>query len=505
MRTAVTATVIGCVLSALLLACDRPIDQTSGHRVPAKTPLNFVDLPAHEPKPMPQVLPMYARLQLLSDIAGVELYQRVLRAKDDTGQVVLPGREKNLLKAEGDLAAIKQSLTELSETGPPTYALIHSLDRDGLLRSWLIGPDGGIVSGAHEKYAGLGGMAEGLGVTALSVGRAPRLEGAPPISPEEERARISRDRAPQAIAKREQTLEQTAQVLLPGEVGEALGSRSGRLLVIAARDTGTAPYAALPLANGIAAQNWSFVVLPDIGTLTEGAVAFDFGALDIDKAVVVGDPDLSRDPKYDWVALPGARREARAVAQRLSDPSTRLLLGEAATSRNVIAAINANPDVGVIYMATHAVADPSHPLTRGFVAMTGGHLYAGDIRQARFAGWRSRQPLVVMSACQTALGRYLDGGGFGVARTWTKAGAGQVVASLWSVSDDATVILMLHFVDGLKAGLAPEEAMRQAQLKTMDHRDARGNQPYRYDAKMWASFTVYGKPTGRTAAIARAD
>jgi hypothetical protein len=449
---------------------------------------------------MPQALSHDARLELLSDIAGVELYRRVLDEKDDTGHVVAPGREKDLLKAERDLEAIKQSLAALSQSGPPTYALIHSLGRDKLLRTWLIGPDGGIVSGAHEKYAGLGAMAEGLGVTALAASRGPRKEGAPLPSPDEERARTSRDRSPQAVAKRGQTLRETVQMLLPGQVSEALGSRSGRVLVVAARDTGTAPYAALPLANGRAAQNWSFVVLPDIGTLTEGKAVFDYTALDIDKAVVVGDPDLSRDPKFDWVALPGARREAEAVAQRLSDPSTKLLLGEDATSRDLIAAINANPDAGVIYMATHAVADPSHPLTQGFVAMSGGHLYAGEIRQMRFAGWKVHHPLVVMSACQTALGRFLDGGGFGVARTWTKAGAGQVVASLWNVSDNATEILMLHFVDGLKSGLAPEIAMQQAQIKTMNHRDARGSQPYLDDAKMWASFTVYGKPTGTVAA-----
>lgn len=480
---------------------------SSGSREPAQAAIALADLPKRAlpraPTPMPRELSDDARQQLLSDIAGVELYKQVLREKDDTGHVVAPGQEKNLLNAESDLEAIKRQLAALSGSGPPTYALIHSLDRDGLLRSWLIGPDGGIVSGAHDNYAGLGDMVEGLGVTALAASRGPRKEGAPAISPDEERARKVRDGSPKALIRRKETLAQTASALLPGKVGEALGTRSGRLLLVAARDTGTAPYAALPLENGLAAENWSFVVLTDIGVLTDGDSSFDYAALDIDKAVVVGDPDLSRDPTLDWDPLPGARREAQAVAKRLSDPSTRLLIGEAATSRNLIAAINRNPDAGVIYMATHAVADPARPLTQGFMAMTDGHLYAGHIRQARFAGWNAHHPLVVMSACQTALGRFLEGGGFGVARTWTKAGAGQVVASLWNVSDNATEVLMLHFVDGLKSGLAPEIAMQHAQIKTMNHRDAKGNRPYLDDAKMWASFTVYGKPTGRISAGTR--
>jgi CHAT domain-containing protein len=95
--------------------------------------------------------------------------------------------------------------------------------------------------------------------------------------------------------------------------------------------------------------------------------------------------------------------------------------------------------------------------------------------------------LVVMSACQTALGRVFDGGTFGVARTWTNAGAGQVVASLWNVSDAATLRLMERFARALKTGQAPEQAMQSAQLETL--------KDYPNDPRLWASFTVIGKPT----------
>ncbi|NNF93658.1 MAG: CHAT domain-containing protein [Altererythrobacter sp.] len=101
-----------------------------------------------------------------------------------------------------------------------------------------------------------------------------------------------------------------------------------------------------------------------------------------------------------------------------------------------------------------------------------------------------------MSACQTALGRVLDGGGFGIARSWTTVGAGQVVSSLWNVSDNATKILMNHFLERLKAGDTPEIAMQKAQLKTMQARTRDKRQPYLDDPKMWASFSIYGKPSG---------
>ncbi len=138
-------------------------------------------------------------------------------------------------------------------------------------------------------------------------------------------------------------------------------------------------------------------------------------------------------------------------------------------------------------MATHAVADAEHPLTRGFVVLSQKNLFAGELRTQQFRGWDEHQPLVVMSACQTALGRVFDGGTFGVARTWTNAGAGQVVASLWNVSDRATYRLMTRFVAGLQQGKAPELAMQAAQLETIKN--------YPNDPKMWASFTIIGKPT----------
>ena len=40
------------------------------------------------------------------------------------------------------------------------------------------------------------------------------------------------------------------------------------------------------------------------------------------------------------------------------------------------------------------------------------------------------EPLVVMSACQTGLGKVFEGGTFGLARAWCHAGSSQIVTSL---------------------------------------------------------------------------
>ena len=236
--------------------------------------------------------------------------------------------------------------------------------------------------------------------------------------------------------------------------------------------------------------------MPDIKTLASEDATFDHAAVNLSNAVIVGDPDLSRDPEYDWDPLPGARDEAGLVAKQFGISQENVLLGKQATQNSLRRSINRMSGDGLVYIASHAVADPKNPLTRGFVAMAGEHYYAGYIRQERFRGWDEHEPLVVVSACQTALGRVLDGGGFGVTQSWYKAGAGQVVGSLWNVSDPATLVLMHYFTKKLGEGAAPEFAMQYAQLKTMTYRNRKsGDQPFLDDPKMWASFSIYGKPS----------
>ena len=95
--------------------------------------------------------------------------------------------------------------------------------------------------------------------------------------------------------------------------------------------------------------------------------------------------------------------------------------------------------------------------------------------------------LVVLSACQTALGEDVRGEGLvGLVRGFMYAGSPQVLASLWSVRDRATAELMRRFYEGLLARhLTPEAALRAAQ-RSMLH-DPAWSAPY-----YWASFTLLG-------------
>ena len=73
--------------------------------------------------------------------------------------------------------------------------------------------------------------------------------------------------------------------------------------------------------------------------------------------------------------------------------------------------------------------------------------------------------MVVLSACETALGKEVAGEGIvGLTRAFQYAGTPTVLASLWRVADQPTAVLMTRFYAGLKDGLPKDEALRQAQL-----------------------------------------
>ncbi|MGH9903378.1 MAG: CHAT domain-containing protein, partial [Pyrinomonadaceae bacterium] len=117
-----------------------------------------------------------------------------------------------------------------------------------------------------------------------------------------------------------------------------------------------------------------------------------------------------------------------------------------------------------------------------------GKAQDGFLRMHEIYNLRLPAEVVVLSACQTGLGKEVRGEGLvGLTRGFMYAGAERVVASLWQVDDLATAQLMKSFYRGmLKDGLRPAAALRAAQLEMM--RQKRRSAPY-----FWAGFVIQGE------------
>ena len=144
-----------------------------------------------------------------------------------------------------------------------------------------------------------------------------------------------------------------------------------------------------------------------------------------------------------------------------------------------------------LHFATHGFLDSERPglsaLVFSMVDAEGkpqdGFLRANDIYNLKLPA-----ELVVLSACQTGLGKEIKGEGLvGLTRGFMYAGAARVVVSLWNVNDKATADLMTKFYEKmLKQGERPAAALRAAQVEMWKQKQWQS--PY-----YWAAFTMQGE------------
>ena len=191
--------------------------------------------------------------------------------------------------------------------------------------------------------------------------------------------------------------------------------------------------------------------------------------------------------------LPNTRNEAEAILSLDSSPS-----GGAARSVFDFAANRAaatGADLGqyrIIHLATHGFLNSLNPELSGLAfslvdekgSPQNGFLFAPEIYNLKLPA----TDLVVLSACQTGLGKEVRGEGVvGLTRGFMYAGAPRVVVSLWNVNDRATADLMKRFYQGmLTNGLRPAAALRAAQIELLKLRQWRA--PY-----YWAAFALQGE------------
>ncbi len=186
--------------------------------------------------------------------------------------------------------------------------------------------------------------------------------------------------------------------------------------------------------------------------------------------LVLADPDVERgspdgDARLD--ALPGARREARAIGRILDLDPRDVAEGPAASERFV-----KNTPLGpfsVLHLAAHARADSAFPERSAVFLAPGEPSEDGWLQPGEIAALDLRGRLVVLSACDSAEGSLLSGEGpLSLARAFFAAGARGVVATRWSLRDDDAAFMMERFYRALGAGQSVAAALRQARRDAID-------------------------------------
>jgi CHAT domain-containing protein len=205
-------------------------------------------------------------------------------------------------------------------------------------------------------------------------------------------------------------------------------------------------------------------------------------------ALFVANPKFPEDPLWNFPCLPGTEKEVNYITKKMDSSTYTKLIGKDANILNIRENIC---EYDLLYFATHGISEEDNPLDNSFLVLAEGNeksfLSARDIQNIRY-DCSLNADLVVLSACQTGLGKSHKAGLMGIARGFQIAGANHILMSLWNISDNETALLMGLFFDNLLKGadLMPHEALRQAILT---YKGSINSNPV-----YWAAFSIFGIP-----------
>ncbi len=189
-----------------------------------------------------------------------------------------------------------------------------------------------------------------------------------------------------------------------------------------------------------------------------------------------------------WSDLPFTAAEVRRIADIF--PGAATYIG-ANASEQTLDNLNRNgtlKKLQILHLAAHGYYDAQDPMRSGVVLDLQGasSRYPGVISAAKLLGYQLDTDLVVLSACETGLGRLEMGEGvMGLAWSLFVAGNRDLIVSLWPVSDQGTAYFMERLYRQLAAGKLPAEALGIAKREMIA--SGRWSDPY-----YWAPFVLHG-------------
>ena len=190
-----------------------------------------------------------------------------------------------------------------------------------------------------------------------------------------------------------------------------------------------------------------------------------------------------------WPNLPGTGREIGAVSQLFEPERSAIYVQKEATEAKLrgLNSQHALKNFRYLLFSAHGFLSTEEP---GLSALVLGQVDLapatdGYITAAKWPGYDLDRDLVVLSACETGLGKIVQGEGvMGLPYALFVAGNRNTVLSLWPVYDDSTAAFMALFFAKLKAGMTHSAALSETKREFLAG-------PFKAPA-YWAPFILYG-------------
>ena len=181
--------------------------------------------------------------------------------------------------------------------------------------------------------------------------------------------------------------------------------------------------------------------------------------------------------------LPGTQSEALEIARIFNNIPITVIMGNYATETTIVSKM---PTSKIIHLATHVISTNLELLeidTRAIVLSASesddGFLTSEEIQELKL-----NAELVVVSGCETAIGKIMEEGVIGLSRSLISAGASSLILAVWKIPDVSTAFLMSEFYKNFQRNPDKAQALRQAMLTTMKKHPEPIN---------WAGFTLIGE------------
>ena len=361
------------------------------------------------------------------------------------------------------------------------YSILPNYD---MLLAWVIPPNSPVSFRAIDLDAADGSLAD---LAKLARRTTEKLRGDSTLTSLVRSSRQTIESEGSTATPTADPLRQLHQLLIQ-PIADLLPEPESHIIFIPHQELFLVPFAALKdKQDTYLIEQYAISTTPSLQALSLAGQHRERVQGKTEMALVVGNPVLPRqlpEGVKSLEPLPDAEAEARSIAARFG---TQPLIGAEATETAIVQQLH---QARIIHLATHGLAlDPPNPFDlSGRIALAPSENDDGWLTAMELVELTRDNPLnaemVVLSACDTGLGRVTGDGILGLSRALIVSGVPTIVVSLWQVPDDSAQFLMEQFYEALETSDNRAHALRKAMLKTMAVHEGPAD---------WAAFTLVGE------------